>query len=188
MLQKFQSYLSLQLLPTLRFHWHTIEWAGYTLVFIAAIFFLVTASMIYKMIISKNDTHDIQCLATNIYHEARGEPLTGKYAVALVTLNRVKSEKYPDDVCQVVYQQKWNEKDKNYTAAFSWTTGTRGTHNGNIEQAAWKESIKVAKEAYYEGIRSNAGEALFYHADYVKPSWASQKTRITKIGRHIFYK
>ena len=29
--------------------------------------------------------------------------------------------------------------------------------------------------------------ALFYHADYVKPSWARTKHRTTEIGDHIFY-
>ena len=29
--------------------------------------------------------------------------------------------------------------------------------------------------------------ALFYHADYVKPSWSRTKHRTTEIGDHIFY-
>ena len=29
--------------------------------------------------------------------------------------------------------------------------------------------------------------ALFYHADYVKPSWSKTKHRTTEIGDHIFY-
>src|SRR5207244_2019519 len=35
---------------------------------------------------------DLQCLAENIYFEARGEPLNGQYAVAEVTLNRTRSQ------------------------------------------------------------------------------------------------
>lgn len=188
LLFKLQSYLKFRLLPNVRFHLHTMEWTAYVLAFVVVAFFIVTATSVYRMIVTKNDTHDIQCLATNIYHEARGEPEQGMYAVALVTLNRVKSENYPDDVCQVVYQQKWNKKKKTYSAAFSWTTGTSGTHNKDIEQKAWSKAIKIAKETYYKQVDNKAGEALFYHADYVKPAWASQKTRITKIGRHIFYK
>ena len=30
--------------------------------------------------------------------------------------------------------------------------------------------------------------ALFYHADYVTPSWAKIKQKTTEIGDHIFYK
>ena len=40
----------------------------------------------------------IECLATNIYHEARSESTIGKIAVAWVTVNRVNTERYPDTV------------------------------------------------------------------------------------------
>jgi len=113
------SYLKMNLLPSIRFHFHTTEWTGYVLISIAGIFFITIASMIFNMVELKTETHEIQCLATNIYHEARGEPLPGKYAVAIVTLNRVKSADHPNDVCRVVYHQKWNDKNKRYIAAFS---------------------------------------------------------------------
>ena len=45
---------------------------------------------------------DLRCLAENIYHEARGEPLAGQYAVAEVTMNRVRSREFPNSVCAVV--------------------------------------------------------------------------------------
>lgn len=108
------------------------------------------------------------------------------YAVAIVTLNRVKSPDHPDDVCKVVYHQIWNEQSKSYTAAFSWTT--ESNTNKQIERKAWARAIKIAKETYYNEVNSKAKDALFYHADYVKPRWAANKVKITKIGRHIFYK
>ena len=42
------------------------------------------------------DINQMHCLATNIYHEARGESFAGKVAVANVTHNRVDSKRYPD--------------------------------------------------------------------------------------------
>ena len=47
---------------------------------------------------------EIDCLARNIYHEARGESLQGQIAVAAVTVNRVLTKGYPSSICQVVYQ------------------------------------------------------------------------------------
>ena len=182
---KTPSRLASELLSSIRFHWHTMEWTGTLLIITTVSFFIITATTIYNMVLTNKDSFDIKCLATNIYHEARGEPIAGKYAVAVVTLNRVKSKKYPDDVCQVVYQQKWNKKKKRYSAAFSWTTDSQSS---NIENKAWQESITIAKEVYYTDVRSKAADALFYHADYVKPAWASNKKIITKIGRHIFYR
>jgi len=177
---------NMNVVSTVRFHWHTTEWTVYALVSMAGVFFIVVAYMILQMIAIKNDTHEIQCLATNIYHEARGEPLPGKYAVSIVTLNRVKSKNYPDNVCQVVYQQAWSTKRKRYIAAFSWTAQSP---NPKIESAAWREAIKIAKETYYNhDIKTKVKGALFYHADYVNPRWAKNKVVITKIGRHIFYK
>ena len=44
---------------------------------------------------------NITCLARNIYHEARGEPLEGQYAVAEVTMNR-KARTPSSTVCSVV--------------------------------------------------------------------------------------
>ena len=183
--RRANSYLKMNFLPSVRFHLHTTEWTGYILISIAGIFFITIASMVFNMVELKTETHEIQCLATNIYYEARGEPLPGKYAVAIVTLNRVKSADHPSDVCKVVYHQKWDNKNKRYIAAFSWTTES---HHGKIEQEAWREAIKIAKETYHENVKSKAKDALFYHADYVTPYWSINKVKITKIGRHIFYK
>ena len=49
---------------------------------------------------------DAHCLAQNIYFEAGNQPLAGKIAVANVTLNRVEHDKFPNNVCDVVYQTK----------------------------------------------------------------------------------
>ena len=120
---------------------------------------------------------DIFCLAKNIYHEAGVEDKTGKYAVAQVTLNRVKHRNYPSSVCHVVmdpYQ-------------FSWA------NNKNIrwkhpKGKNWRESYRIAEEIILEGHRLKGFErALFYHADYVSPKWKKPSAKLAKIGRHIFY-
>ena len=46
----------------------------------------------------------LECLAKNIYFEARNEPFVGQFAVALVTLNRVHDTDFPNTVCEVVYE------------------------------------------------------------------------------------
>ena len=45
----------------------------------------------------------VECIATNIYHEARNQSELGMRAVAWVTLNRVQHESYPNTACGVVY-------------------------------------------------------------------------------------
>ena len=44
------------------------------------------------------------CLALNVYHEARDQPVYGMQAVAEVVLNRVHDRRFPDTVCEVVKQ------------------------------------------------------------------------------------
>ena len=45
----------------------------------------------------------LMCLSMAIYHESRGEPIKGQYAVAEVVLNR--ADKRNLDVCEVIYEK-----------------------------------------------------------------------------------
>lgn len=130
---------------------------------------------------------DLRCLAENIYFEARGEPLKGQYAVAEVTLNRVASPHFPDTICDVVHDTRWDSRRKRRVAHFSWTALQLklGFTPGG---AAWKEAMAVATDVY-DGTHSPVvPDALFFHAIYVKPYWAESKNRIARIGNHIFYR
>lgn len=126
----------------------------------------------------------LACLAKNIYYEAGSEPFEGKVAVAQVTLNRVESGQFPNDVCKTVYQK--NIFYEKVVCQFSWycdrAATMRPVHKGNYE-----ESMVAAKKVLLEGFRLPSIEhALYYHADYVNPGW--RKEKVAKIGRHIFYK
>ena len=66
----------------------------------------------------------ILCLATNLYFEARGEPLAGQLAVGYSVMNRVKSPRYPDTVCGVIYDAQFNSWDPvnpiRHRCQYSW--------------------------------------------------------------------
>jgi N-acetylmuramoyl-L-alanine amidase len=126
----------------------------------------------------------LACLARNVYYEARGEPLAGQYAVAEVTMNRKASRHYPKTVCEVVHQQNWDPLRKRMVGAFSWTE-----FNSLPEPSgdAWSRAKQIAEAVYFEKHIPTMDGALFFHATYVKPSWAKNKKRIARIGRHIFY-
>lgn len=137
-----------------------------------------------NVITAEQRKKELECLALNIYREAGHEPFEGKVAVAQVTLNRVEHSKFPDDVCSVVYEK--NAISGRIICQFSWYCDS--THrNRPINKPAYDESMKVAKQVLLEGFRlPSLDEALFYHADYINPNW--RLDRITKVGRHIFYK
>ena len=125
----------------------------------------------------------LDCLAMNVYREAGHEPFEGKVAVAQVTLNRVNSNKFPKDVCAVVYQKtRFTER---VICQFSWYCDSKH-RNRPVNDEAYEESYRVAKMVFLEDFRlESIKDALYYHADYVDPNWKLK--RITKIGTHIFY-
>jgi spore germination cell wall hydrolase CwlJ-like protein len=126
----------------------------------------------------------LECLAKNIYYEAGIEPFEGKVAVAQVTLNRVNSSSFPNDVCKTIYQKNiFYEKT---VCQFSWYCD-RATTIKPINQAVYNESMIVAKKVLLEGFRlPSLEQALYFHGDYINPGW--KRTKIAHIGRHIFYR
>ena len=75
-------------------------------------------------------SNEINCLALNLYFEARDQDKEGQIAVGLVTINRVLSKHYPNSICDVVWQQNKNKKG-NLIAQFSWTLD--GMHDSPLE-------------------------------------------------------
>lgn len=122
---------------------------------------------------------EVDCLAKNIYFEAGSEPREGKIAVAEVTINRVKSG-FANSVCGVVKQKV------NNTCQFSWYCKAKTPINNTI---AWNESNKIAKNILLFNKKYGIiGDARYFHADYVTPSWSSTKTFKGQIGNHLFYR
>ena len=54
------------------------------------------------------------CLSMNVFHEAKNQSVEGQIAVAEVVMNRVADTRYPNTVCEVVYQgptrESWKTK------------------------------------------------------------------------------
>ena len=104
------------------------------------------------------DAGDKECLAKNIYFEAKNQPLMGQLAVAIVVMNRVADHRFPNTVCEVVQQGPtlaWTEnfpvKNK---CQFSWyCDGKKDVIWANYERTgksiklnaeAWRKSVEVA--------------------------------------------
>ena len=122
-------------------------------------------------------SREMECLAGAIYFESRGEPLAGQLAVGQVIINRTESGAFPSDYCGVVYQK----------SQFSFV---RGGKMPRIDRnsAAWGRATAIARIAH-EGLwDSAAGDALYFHARYVSPSWSRTKIARATIDTHIFYR
>jgi hypothetical protein len=126
-------------------------------------------------------TNDLECLTQAVYFEARNESEEGQAAVAEVVMNRSRTQGYPQRVCEVVYQRN------SRTCQFTFTCDG-SLDRGSIHPVAWARAEAIAREVY-EGRRQAIlpNRSLNYHADYVRPSWASRLERVRQIGTHIFY-
>lgn len=167
------------------FHWQLKDKTGYVLLGAFTIVVISIPVGTYHLVKYKNIQHDIKCLALNIFHEARSESIKGQRAVASVTLNRVASKRYPNNICDVVYEKRWDRIRKRYVGQFSWTEFDQPP---KLKSKAWYQAWRIASTAYNEKDKKQLKGALFYHAKYIKPSWARKKKPIARIGSHIFYR
>lgn len=157
---------------------------------------------------------DVECLARNIFYESGGEPVEGKVAVAMVTLNRTQDPRYPSDVCGVVKQRTTRTVQESVTTVrhikvnwmlppqpveetrlktvtkvicqFSWTC--QKVPKIKEDDPRWIESQEVAEKIArngYPDLQAKYQEATHFHAVYVKPGWKLKK--IGRAGNHIFY-
>lgn len=112
-------------------------------------------------------------LARLVEAEARGEPYEGKVGVAIVVLNRVLSEEFPNDIRSVIYQK----------GQFSPVS------NGSINCNPSEESYQAVDEAVR---RINAGNTLgslyFYNPKLCASAFHESLTTTTVIGNHVFGK
>jgi spore germination cell wall hydrolase CwlJ-like protein len=131
----------------------------------------------------KQLARDLHCMATAIYFEARGETERGQRAVAQVILNRVEDHRYPDSVCDVIYQNRhWRNR-----CQFSFACD--GRPERIRDQRSWARAMAYAEDAIVNDFYlDDIGGSTHYHATYVRPRWARALRRIQRVGTHIFYK
>lgn len=140
---------------------------------------LILLLALFKFPISSVEASDLNCLAKNVFHEARGEGKRGMLMVGHVVLNRVKSKKFSDSVCKVIYQKK----------QFSWVNKKK-KHHVDTNSKEWKMALDVAKQILDRDHDPTNGSLYFYSSSILKkkPSWAKKKTIVAKVGNHVFLK
>ncbi len=121
-------------------------------------------------------------MALTVYHEARGEPISGQHAVAHVIMNRVADPRWPSGICAVTRQ----------AAQFSWI----GEVNPLPDDAeAWANAVLISRDAMEHRSKDNTGGATNYHSTSMSiapsvylPYWVDEMTVTRRIGNHIFYR
>jgi N-acetylmuramoyl-L-alanine amidase len=155
---------------------------------------------------------DIDCMVQNIYHEARSEGYAGMYAVAMVVMNRVQDDRYPNTVCGVIKQgpvrESWKTKqtkDPNdgiyypikHKCQFSWYCD--GKSDEMYETDSFFKALQIAElvlinsiSGYHNGfyIVDITEGATHYHTVHVNPAWRHDRGMALtgRIGDHLFYR
>jgi len=124
-----------------------------------------------------------KCLANAVYFEARGEPVRGQIAVAQVVMNRVFSPFYPNDICDVVYQ------NANRHLACQFTFACDGIPDVVTEPDAWTRAKRIARDMLDGKLwMPEVAKSTHYHAYWVHPDWVNEMKKIYKLGVHTFYR
>ena len=135
------------------------------------------------------DPQELECMSKNIYFEAAVESTAGKIAVAQVTMNRVRSSRFPDTICKVVYEGRHHASGhpKRDMCQFSWYCD--GKHDNPNESLAWRKSQEVAEYVIRTpSLIDITDGATHYHADYINPPRSARlNERTLQIDTHIFY-
>lgn len=119
---------------------------------------------------------DLQCMTDNIYFESRGEPLLGQTLVGLSVLNRVDDSRWPNSVCEVIYQRK----------QYSWTLERK-------KPIKDRETYLLINNLAYALLAAKDEQYSFNVTNYLrcdwrdKVDWWKEMTFIGQIGAHCFY-
>ncbi|WP_367274056.1 cell wall hydrolase [Erythrobacter sp.] len=122
------------------------------------------------------------CLTAAIHYEAATESAVGKRAVAQVILNRVRHPAFPNSVCEVVMQGSSRVTGCQFTFTCDGSLYRRPSRYG------WQSARQIALAALSGAVEPSVGMATHYHANYVRPYWASSLDKVAAIGSHIFYR
>ena len=131
----------------------------------------------------------VMCLALNVYWEARDQPLAGQIAVAQVVVNRANDVRYPDTVCEVVYDAKYyngSSVPKKHKCQFSWFCDGLPDEPKNKE--AFEGSVLIARAVLDGKTHDLTNTATHYHSVDVNPTWSYYYKKTIRIDDHIFYK
>jgi len=132
--------------------------------------------LLVSQVVSAKLSNELDCLAHNIYFESRNQPTPAQFAVGFVTMNRVKSNAFPNSICKVVKQKH----------QFSWFWD--GLSDKPNEKEAYEKAKKIATLLLSGRFTDNTSGALFYHSNKVKPKWAEHFYFIAQYGDHLFYR
>jgi len=152
---------------------------------LALAFFLITPAAVARTNGPSHRPYDPpprieECMARNIYYEARGASLLGMVAVGHVVLNRTADLRFPSDPCLVIHQREAGR------CQFSWTC-TAARHRRPPNTPEWRRARAAAYLVLSGEVLDITDNAIYFHSTSVRPGWR-HLVQTARIDGHIFYK
>ncbi|MAM83243.1 MAG: cell wall hydrolase [Acidobacteria bacterium] len=120
------------------------------------------------------DAQELRCMTEAVYREAGSEPMKGRYAVAQVIVNRMRSGLFPSSVCGVVRQK----------GQFTFPKGL-GPKKGYGEARLWNEAKEIAASVMTGNVGHVADEVLYFRSSRMRKPAGLRF--MGSIGGHSFY-
>jgi len=117
---------------------------------------------------------DVGCYAAAVYHESNTQSLQEKLGVLNVVRNRLKSGRWGNTVCSVVY------------ASGQFIGVTDPAHEDVDTKVFLETELFVIDAIIYNKYTNPVADSLYFHDDSIKKvsKWGK---KTVKIGRMVFY-
>jgi spore germination cell wall hydrolase CwlJ-like protein len=149
---------------------------------ILAILIIISKASFAESLIDESEK---TCLAKVIYHETRGEPLSGKKGVAKVVLNRKSDKHFPKTVCSIVNEVTVHKGRK--VCQFSWVCTRPKIKWGSAE---WKNSLELSNDILSNKVSlpDFGSNVLFFRSIYCRRGFGRGNYKlVSKLGKTNFY-
>lgn len=118
---------------------------------------------------------ELECMAKVVRHEAANQSRRGQIAVAQILMNRVRSGRFADTVCDTA-----NQPGQFFNLS---------AYNPSRDTPQWQVAVEVSSEVLSGESQDVARGAYFYHAASQSPNaFFRTRERVHTVGDHIFYR
>lgn len=136
-------------------------------------------SPVIRSAVLQFSSREIQCLRNMVYGEARSESNEAQIAVATTAINRALSDRWPDNLCEVVTQD-------NQFHGYSASITLKGIH----DIKSWDNALAVARftTANYAKLSEDLRSTYFFRSDGNIVQWRDKELVMSQVGKFNFYR
>jgi spore germination cell wall hydrolase CwlJ-like protein len=133
------------------------------------------------------DPNEIDCMATAIYEEARGETEKGKIGVGYVVMNRVKSKRWPPTVCEVVYQCSTRASPHSRRRSRICQFGWAAQRVRIVDARSYAHAQDLARLIMLGFAPNPIGRCTYFHSTAERTPRGRKYAMKIRVDHHLFY-